>query len=115
MYLDGFLTTQEKTTLSRCGLNRNYINYLMRSNRLKYKDLLDILFDVRNRIAENEPDIIYDICENRIFKKHVLFRNIYPYVTNYRPYKMIEHLQDLNKRNALLDRLDMIIFTLIKH
>jgi hypothetical protein len=106
------LPPSQKMILSNAGLN---VFRLMQKNGKRPPYLNEILYTllhIRDAIAKNDFEVIYDICDTKFFKKTTLFKGVYCYKTNHIPERIITILECQEKRNVVLHRIDIMINTL---
>lgn len=103
-----YITIQHRSTLSKLGFNCNYVD-----NRLiSYSDAVAEIIHFRDKIIKKDIDIIYDICENRLIKKQCFFKGVWTCRNNIYPKRLVKLLDRNENRQIIVDRLQMIIYTL---
>lgn len=103
------LPIEQKTALSRAGLN---VFRLIKKNGKRppnINEILYTLYNVKHSIINKEYDIIYDICESKFFKKTTLFSGVYCYKTNHIPERIIEIIKNNDKKQVVINRIDLMI------
>jgi len=104
-----YLPPQQKIALSRAGLN---VFRLIQKNGKRPPNISEILYTihhVKQSLIDKDYYIIYDICESKFFKKTTLFSGIYCYKTNHIPERIISIIENEDKKQVVINRLDLMI------
>jgi hypothetical protein len=107
------LNQEQRTPLCKLGLNVAHIRCLKKNNR--YYDIEDIVNDLiesRNIIITNDVLSLYDFIENKIIKNETIFKNVYFYKSNITANNLNKCLSDLDKKQVVLNRIDLLIYQL---
>lgn len=97
-----YIPIQDKIYLSKLGLNCSYA----KANKI---DVLKELYSIKERIINNDIEIYYIICEDKLIKKETFFKNVWTCRNNIYPSRLHKILKDEHMKNIILNRIDMML------
>ena len=64
---------------------------------------------LKERIINNDIEIYYIICEDKLIKKETFFKNVWTCRNNIYPSRLHKILKDEHLKNIILNRIDMML------
>jgi hypothetical protein len=99
---------EKRHSLSKLGFNVNYIRKSVKGKRIMYSDIVNEIDSIIVMIYGHDNGVYYDICFCPFLKKETLFKNIWIYRNNVYPTKLVKVMACKEKKDALIQRLQMI-------
>lgn len=107
-----FNNKEKIIVLSKLGLNVYRISVMNRKQKISIEQIANTVEYVRELLLINEYWIIDDVIYSYMFKNATLFNGIYPYVANFDGKRLIKILENEDKKQILIDRLNLMLSVL---
>jgi hypothetical protein len=105
------LDQNKLTNLSKLGLNVNHLRKPLDGMK-RPPFIYEIVFTINytsDLIKQNDELVCYDICDSKFYKKETLLKGIWTCKNNIYPKRLIKLMNDDFRKNALLERFEMML------